>query len=101
MDHRSRRLQHALIMPESVAGVGHRSRRSANYCGPHNAWIPNTAGDALPLTVKLHLLELKLTGRLSEVNQVMIDWLDANPGQGSVTMLRSDGTQAPGSPSAA
>ncbi len=63
-----------------------------------NAWVTNTAGDALPLSVKLHLLELKLTGRLSDVDQVMVNWLAANPGSGSVTMFRPDGSQAPGSP---
>jgi streptogramin lyase len=63
-----------------------------------NAWVTNTAGDALPLSVKLHLLDLKLTGRLSEVDHVMVDWLSAHPGQGSVTMFRPDGSQAPGSP---
>jgi hypothetical protein len=55
-----------------------------------NAWITNTAGDALPLNVKLHLLELKLSGRLSDVDHVMVDWLASHPGQGSVTMIRPE-----------
>ena len=63
-----------------------------------NAWITNTAGDSLPLSVKLHLLELKLSGKLADVDHVMVDWLSSHPGQGSVTMIRPDGTQAPGSP---
>ena len=63
-----------------------------------NAWVTNTAGDALPLRIKLHLLELKLAGRLSDVDHVMVDWLTSNPHQGSVTMFRPDGSQGPGSP---
>ena len=63
-----------------------------------NAWIANTGGDQLPLTIKARLLELKLEGKLSDVDQVMVDWLAANPGRGSVTMIQPDGTQAPGSP---
>lgn len=63
-----------------------------------NAWITNTAGAGLPLEVKLHLLELKLTGNLGEVDRVVVDWLKSNPGVGSVTALQPDGSQAPGSP---
>jgi hypothetical protein len=63
-----------------------------------NAWITNTCGNGLPLEVKLHLLELKLTGNLGEVDRVVVDWLKAHPGAGNVTALRPDGSEAPGSP---
>ena len=63
-----------------------------------NAWITNTLGSGLPLTVKLHLLELKLTGRLGEIDRVVVDWALRHPGAGNVTMLRPDGSNGPGSP---
>jgi hypothetical protein len=63
-----------------------------------NAWITNTGGKGLPLDVKLHLLELKLTDKMGEIDRVVVDWLLANPGIGNVTMLRPDGSEAPGSP---
>jgi hypothetical protein len=63
-----------------------------------NVWVTNTLGTGLPLDVKLHLLELKLTGNLKEVDRVVFDWLRAHPEAGSVTALRPDGSEAPGSP---
>jgi hypothetical protein len=43
-------------------------------------------------------VELKLTGGLSQFHKVVFDSLNANPPLGSITMLRPDGTPAPGSP---
>lgn len=63
-----------------------------------NAWITNTMGTGLDLAVKLKLVELKLTGGLSQFHKVVFDYLNANPTLGSITMLRPDGTPAPGSP---
>ena len=63
-----------------------------------NAWITNTAGDGLNLETKLKLLDLKLTGRMSEMHRVLFDWLINNRSIGSISMLRPDGTPAPGSP---
>jgi streptogramin lyase len=63
-----------------------------------NAWITNTPGTGLDLGVKLKLLELKLTGRMSQLHSVVFDYLNANPSLGSISMLRPDGTPAPGSP---
>jgi hypothetical protein len=66
-----------------------------------NAWITNTLGTGLDLGVKLRLLELKLTGRMSELQElhrVPFNYLNANPSLGSISMLRPDGTPAPGSP---
>ncbi len=63
-----------------------------------NAWITNTLGSGLPLDVKLHLLELKLTGNLGEIDRVVVNWAMAHPGVGNVTALRPDGSEAPGSP---
>jgi hypothetical protein len=63
-----------------------------------NAWITNTMGTGLDLAVKLRLLELKLTGGLSQFHRVVFDYLNANPTLGSISMLHPDGTPAPGSP---
>ena len=63
-----------------------------------NAWITNTAGDGLTLEMKLKLLDLKLTGRMSEMHRVLFDWLNSNRSIGSISMLRPDGAPAPGSP---
>ena len=64
-----------------------------------NAWVTNTAGAGLSLAIKLHLLELKLRGAtLSAIDHVVVDFLESHPGLGSVSMLRPDGSQAPGSP---
>ena len=64
-----------------------------------NAWITNTAGSGLTLETKLRLLALKLTDRpLMALDQVAIKDLMDHPGLGSVSMLRPDGSPAPGSP---
>jgi len=63
-----------------------------------NAWVTNTLGAGLTIETKLKLLELKLTGRMADVDRVVLDNLLAKPGLGSVSMLRPDGTPAPGSP---
>jgi hypothetical protein len=63
-----------------------------------NVWITNTLGTGLDLLVKLKLLALKLTGRMGELHHVLFDYLAANPTLGSISMLRPDGTPAPGSP---
>lgn len=64
-----------------------------------NAWITNTAGSGLTLETKLHILELKLRGATATaIDQVVIRDLLDHPGLGSVSMLRPDGSAAPGSP---
>ncbi|MBR0696749.1 hypothetical protein [Bradyrhizobium lablabi] len=63
-----------------------------------NAWITNTAGTGLDLRVKLKLLELKLTGQMSQLHRVVFDYLHGNSSLGNISMLRPDGTPAPGSP---
>jgi streptogramin lyase len=63
-----------------------------------NAWITNTPGTGLDLSMKLKLIELKLTGQMSQLHRVLYDYLNANPSLGSISMLRPDGTPAPGSP---
>ena len=63
-----------------------------------NVWITNTVGVGLTLETKLHLLELKLTGRTAEIDQIVLKDLLDHPGLGSISMLRPDGTPAPGSP---
>jgi hypothetical protein len=63
-----------------------------------NAWITNTLGTGLDVRMKLKLLELKLTGHMGQLHHVLFDYLDSNPSLGSISMLRPDGTPAPGSP---
>jgi hypothetical protein len=64
-----------------------------------NAWIANTLGTGLTLETKLRLLSLKLRGAsLSAIDQVVLKDLVSHPGLGSVSMLRPDGSPAPGSP---
>ena len=64
-----------------------------------NAWITNTIGSGLTLETKLRLLALKLTDRpLWALDQVALKDLLDHPGLGSVSMLRPDGSPAPGSP---
>lgn len=63
-----------------------------------NAWITNTLGTGLDVAVKLRLLELKLSGRMSQLHRVVFDYLNGNPALGSISMLRPDGTPALGSP---
>jgi len=64
-----------------------------------NAWIANTAGAGLGLETKARLLYLKFTGAtLSGIDRVVLQDLVSHPGMGSVSMLRPDGSPAPGSP---
>ncbi len=51
------------------------------------------------MPTKLHLLELKMTGgTATAIDQVALKDLLSHPGLGSVSMLRPDGSPAPGSP---
>jgi len=63
-----------------------------------NVWIANTLGAGLTLETKLKLLDLKLRGRMADADSVVLHNLLAKPGLGSVSMLRPDGSPAPGSP---
>ena len=54
-----------------------------------NTWITNTMGTGLDLAVKLRLLELKLTGQMSQFHR-SVDYLNGNPQLGSISMLRPD-----------
>src|SRR5262249_42558085 len=64
-----------------------------------NAWLANTLGTRLSLETKLKLLELKLTGAtMTAMSYDVIRALFDHPGQGSVSMLRPDGSAAAGSP---
>ena len=63
-----------------------------------NAWITNTLGDGLDLMTKLKLLWLKVDEKMNEADPVVLADLLGSPGKGSVSMLRPDGTPAPGSP---
>jgi hypothetical protein len=63
-----------------------------------NAWITNTMGEGLDLKIKLELLEMKLTGKMAAFHSVVYNYLHGHRGLGSVSMLRPDGSPAPGSP---
>jgi hypothetical protein len=60
-----------------------------------NAWIANTIGKGLDAQTKAKLLELKVTGKMSELDQTLYGFL-AKKRVGSVTMLQPDGKQAQG-----
>jgi hypothetical protein len=64
-----------------------------------NVWVTNTLGPGLSLETDVRLLAAKLTGAsLSGMDQIALHDLLSHPGLGSVSVLRPDGTPAPGSP---
>ena len=76
---------------------GHRGKGMA-VDSKGNVWIANTLGTGMTLATKLKLLDLKLRGRMADADQVVLHNLLAKPGLGNVSMLRPDGTPAPGAP---
>jgi hypothetical protein len=81
-----------------VLPTGGHSGKGMAIDSQGNAWITNTAGPGLDLEVKLKLLELKLTGQMGRFHSVVFNYLKDHPGLGSISMLRPDGSPAPGSP---
>ena len=81
-----------------VLKAGGHSGKGMAIDSQGNAWITNTAGKGLDLAVKLRLLDLKMTGRIGEIDRVVFNYLKAHRNVGNVTMLRPDGSEAPGSP---
>jgi hypothetical protein len=81
-----------------VLPAGGHSGKGMAIDSQGNAWIANTLGTGLDLRVKAKLLELKLSDQTSQIHRVIFDYLNANPSLGSISMLRPDGTPAPGSP---
>jgi len=63
-----------------------------------NAWIANTLGSGLSVMTKLKLLWLKLEEKMDEADPIVLADLASHPGLGNISMLRPDGTPAPGSP---
>jgi hypothetical protein len=63
-----------------------------------NAWITNTFGDGFDLKIKLELLAMKVSGRMGGFHSVAYNYLHGHRGVGSISMLRPDGSPAPGSP---
>jgi hypothetical protein len=64
-----------------------------------NLWVANTVGENLDLIIKARLAYLKWTGQLTtDVAVKLVFGYLREHIQGTVTMLRPDGTQAPGSP---
>jgi hypothetical protein len=82
---------------ESFPTGGHSGKGMA-IDSKGNAWITNTLGSGLTTETKLHLLDLKLTHRDSEMHQVVLRNLLDHPGLGSVSILGPDGKPLPGSP---
>ena len=81
-----------------VLQTGGHSGKGMAIDSQGNAWIANTLGTGLDVGTKLKLLELKLTGRMSQLHRVIFDYLNGNSSLGNISMLRPDGTPAPGSP---
>ena len=64
-----------------------------------NVWVTNTVGQPLDLIIKARLAELKISGKLTiDVALKLVFPYLRNHVQGSVTMLRPDGSPAPASP---
>jgi streptogramin lyase len=78
---------------ESFSTGGHSGKGMA-IDSHGNAWIANTLG-AGSIALKAKLLELKLTGRLKELDETVYDYI-AKKQTGSVSMLQPDGKQASG-----
>jgi DNA-binding beta-propeller fold protein YncE len=81
-----------------VLPTGGHSGKGMAIDSQGNAWITNTMGTGLDLSVKLKLLEMKLTGKAGQFHSAIYDYLKDNPTLGSVSMVRPDGSPAPGSP---
>jgi streptogramin lyase len=81
-----------------VLSTGGHSGKGMAIDSQGNAWIANTLGAGLDVRMKLKLLELKLRGQTSQFHRVVFDYLNGNSSLGSISMLRPDGTPAPGSP---
>jgi hypothetical protein len=80
-----------------VLATGGYSGKGMAIDSQGNAWIANTAGTGFTDVEKLHFLDLKLTGRLDQIDQVAYNALMKGR-MGSISMLRPDGTPGPGSP---
>jgi len=81
-----------------VLPAGGHSGKGMAIDSKGNAWIANTLGSGLSAETKVKLLELKVTGRMEDVNEVVLSNLLSKPALGSVSMLKSDGTPGAGSP---
>jgi DNA-binding beta-propeller fold protein YncE len=81
-----------------VLPTGGHSGKGMAIDSQGNAWITNTMGTGLDLAIKLKLVEMKLTGQAGKFHNAIYDYLKDHPTLGSVSMLRPDGTPAPGSP---
>jgi hypothetical protein len=81
-----------------VLPTGGHSGKGMAIDSKGNAWITNTLGEGLDLWTKLKLLWLKLDEKMSEADPVVLGYAASKPGLGSISMLRPDGTPAPGSP---
>jgi DNA-binding beta-propeller fold protein YncE len=81
-----------------VLPTGGHSGKGMAIDSQGNAWITNTLGIGLDIEMKLQLIRLKLTGQMSQLHRVLFDYLNGNSTLGSISMLRPDGTPAPGSP---
>jgi DNA-binding beta-propeller fold protein YncE len=60
-----------------------------------NAWIANTMGTGIDAETKQKMLKFKQAGDQKNVNLTVVDFLKTHQ-VGNITMLRPDGSQAPG-----
>ena len=82
-----------------VFSTGGHSGKGMAVDSKGNVWIANTLGSGLTLETDARLLLAKLEGKpLAGMDQIALADLLSHPGLGSVSMLRPDGTPAPGSP---
>ena len=81
-----------------VLPTGGHSGKGMAVDSQGNVWVTNTLGAGMTLETKLRLLALKATGRTHGIDEVVLKDLLDHPGLGSISMLRPDGTPAPGSP---
>ena len=71
---------------------GHGGRQQGQYLDHQHVGCRNDASD------QARLLDLKIRGRMADADQIVLNDLLAKHGLGSVSMLRPDGSPAPGSP---
>ena len=82
-----------------VFSTGGHSGKGMAVDSKGNVWIANTLGPGLSLETDARLLLAKLSGAsLTGMDQLALHDLMSHPGLGSVSMLRPDGSPAPGSP---
>ncbi|MBS2028839.1 MAG: hypothetical protein JST54_13135 [Deltaproteobacteria bacterium] len=78
-----------------VFPVGGHSGKGMAVDSHGYVWVTNTMGKGLDVATKAKLLELKLTGKIKDLDETVYNYL-AQRENGSITMLQPDGQQLPG-----